>query len=90
MQRKTKPLRAGTQRHVEPVEQSYLRSVGVRISSNRGNLGLTQYALAKQIGMSRNTLMLIETGQMNTTLLMIRKIAQALGTTIGALVERTE
>ncbi|MCK7488493.1 MAG: helix-turn-helix transcriptional regulator [Bacillus subtilis] len=51
----------------------------------RSELGLSQEALAKQIGVSRQTIILIEQGDYNPSLLLCVAICKALNKTLNDL-----
>ncbi|SDO71369.1 putative transcriptional regulator [Streptococcus equinus] len=56
-----------------------------RVKEFRTNLGLSQLALAKQIGIARQTVNLIENNKYNPSLELCIKLAEALGTDLNSL-----
>ena len=58
---------------------------GPRIRAGRRAVGLTQQDLAKQVAVSRQTIIAMETGDYAPSVYLAIKIARALGTTVEAL-----
>ena len=56
-----------------------------RVKEFRTNLGLSQLALAKQIGIARQTVNLIENNKYNPSLELCIKLAEALETDLNSL-----
>jgi len=56
-----------------------------RIRELRTSKGLTQEQLAKAVGVRRETIVFLEQGKYNPSLLLAHNVAQALGTTIDQL-----
>ena len=56
-----------------------------RVKEFRTNLGISQLALAKQIGIARQTVNLIENNKYNPSLDLCIKLAEALGTDLNTL-----
>jgi putative transcriptional regulator len=56
-----------------------------RIRELRDKHNLTQEGLAKKVGVRRETIVLIEKGDYNCSILLAHALAKALGTTIGRL-----
>jgi transcriptional regulator with XRE-family HTH domain len=63
-----------------------LSQIGLRITKRRQDLGMTQRALAEAIEMQPGNLSRIENGEQNVTIRTLCKIAEALDTTVAALV----
>ena len=56
-----------------------------RIKELRARYDMTQDALARQVGVRRETILYLEKGKYNPSLLLAHQIAQALKTTINDL-----
>lgn len=56
-----------------------------KMKAQRANLNYSQAALAKIVGVSRQTIILIEQGEYNPSLQLCIKIAKALKTTLNDL-----
>jgi transcriptional regulator with XRE-family HTH domain len=71
------------------MEESHpvLAAFGAELRRFRENAELTQAALADAAGISRRTLVAIEAGQANPTLLKLLSIARALDLTPGQLTD---
>lgn len=65
------------------VEVMYL--INYKMKSKRAALGYSQETLAKIVGVSRQTILLIEQGQYNPSLALCIKICKALNTTLDEL-----
>ena len=63
-----------------------LSKIGLRILRRREALGLTQRALAEQLGMAHGNLNRIEHGQQNLTIRTICRLTEVLGVTFDELV----
>jgi DNA-binding XRE family transcriptional regulator len=70
-----------------PADTAYLRGLGRQISELRSQQGYTQASFASKVGLSPNTMNLIEVGRSATTVLTLRRIAAALNVTVGALAD---
>lgn len=70
--------------------QSTLISVGDAIRSARKSSGLSQEALADASEIDRSHLGRIERGERNLSILNLKKIADALGLSAAALLQRAE
>ena len=68
-------------------DKTYLRRLGRRISEIRSQQGFTQASFASHLSVSPNTMNLIEVGRSATTILTLRRIAAALGVSVGALAD---
>ena len=62
------------------------RQLGQRLAKRRRALGLSRYALAQRLGVSRDYLGRVEQGKSSPTVEMLQRIAKALGTTAARLV----
>ena len=60
-------------------------TLGQNIQNARRAQGLSQEALAEKIGVSRQTINMIERGDYNPTLKLCIQLCHALGTTLDAL-----
>jgi putative transcriptional regulator len=58
---------------------------GARIRAGRRGAGLTQQDLAKQVAVSRQTIISMETGDYAPSVYLAIKIARALGVTVESL-----
>jgi XRE family aerobic/anaerobic benzoate catabolism transcriptional regulator len=67
-------------------EQVYLERLGHRVRSLRNRRGMTRKMLARDSGVSERYLAQLETGSGNISILLLREIAYALGTSIEELV----
>ncbi|RRJ90756.1 helix-turn-helix domain-containing protein [Flavobacterium macacae] len=56
-------------------ENKFLRSVGVRIRSEREKLGISQEALGLEVGLSKNQVGRIERAQHATSVLILHRMA---------------
>jgi XRE family transcriptional regulator, aerobic/anaerobic benzoate catabolism transcriptional regulator len=61
-----------------PAAEAYLKAVGNRVRQERQRLGLSRRALAESSGVSERYLAELERGAGNASLLVLRKVAQAL------------
>ena len=61
-----------------------------RVKEYRANLGLSQLALAKNIGVSRQTINMIENGKYNPSLDLCINLAKELGTDLNSLFWRID
>ena len=60
-------------------------ATGARIRAGRREAGLTQQELAKQVAVSRQTIISMETGDYAPSVYLAIKIARALGVTVESL-----
>ncbi len=60
-------------------DEEYLKKIGRNIVSIRQSMGLKQIDLASRLEMEDSSLRRIEKGRVNSTILMLRKISDALG-----------
>lgn len=65
---------------------NYLINLGKKIKSLRKGLGLSQEELGLAIGSNRITIMRVESGKVNSTIGILKEIAEALKIDIGELV----
>ena len=65
--------------------EAYLTAVGQRVRRERQRLGLSRRALAESSGVSERYLAELERGAGNASLLVLRKVAQALSLRIEDL-----
>jgi len=78
-------------RHLMPTKKSAANvALGAAIRSMRTERGLPQEAFAIRAGMDRSYYGAIERGEFNVSLDTITKIANALGVSAAALLERAE
>ncbi len=66
-----------------------LSQIGLRVTRRRQELGLTQTALAKKLGVQAGNVSRIEGGLQNLTIDTLCKLANALDTTVLALLGGT-
>ncbi|MFH1856896.1 MAG: XRE family transcriptional regulator [Candidatus Omnitrophota bacterium] len=62
-----------------------MRIIGINVRINREEKKITLRELSKKAGVTASMLSQIETGKVSPSLLTLKKIADVLGTTIGAL-----
>ena len=60
-------------------DSDYLKKIGENIITIRTEKGISQVELANSIGMEDSSLRRIEKGRVNSTILMLRKIAKGIG-----------
>lgn len=66
-------------------ETAYLAQLGERVRAWRNGRGLTRRALAEASGVSERYLAQLEAGQGNISVLLLRKVAQAMHVTVESL-----
>lgn len=66
-------------------ESDYLASLGRRVRQARADASLTRRQLAERSGLSERYLAQLEAGQGNISILLIRRVAAALSTTLASL-----
>jgi transcriptional regulator with XRE-family HTH domain len=76
--------------HHTPEEWEFLRLMGKRIRLARVDRELSQEQLAARAGMSRNFVSSIERGAHGVDVLRLRRLAEALGVDIAALLPSDE
>lgn len=69
----------------EPQEAEYLQRLGERVREARARRGMSRKILARDSGVSERYLAQLEAGQGNTSILVLRQIAQALGLPLADL-----
>lgn len=72
-------------RGTEPGDEAYLRLVGERVRLMRLQMGMSRKALSQASGVSERYLAELERGSGNASLLVLRSIADALGTRVHDL-----
>ena len=70
-------------------ESDYLAQLGQRVRAWRSGQGVTRKALAIASGVSERYLAHLEAGQGNISVLLLRKLAQAMQVTVESLVRET-
>jgi XRE family aerobic/anaerobic benzoate catabolism transcriptional regulator len=70
-------------------ESAYLSRLGERVRSWRNGSGMTRKALAASSGVSERYLAQLEAGQGNISVLLLRKVARAMGVAVESLVRET-
>ena len=65
----------------------YLSTLGKRIKTSRGALGISQRKFALMVGINQGHLSELENGEKNIKFLTLVKIAKGLNTTVEELVE---
>ncbi len=68
-------------------EDSRLKNLGINIKVARLRRCVSQEKLAEMVGISRNSVSLIETGKLHPTILKVVDIAKSLDIEIGQLLE---
>jgi XRE family aerobic/anaerobic benzoate catabolism transcriptional regulator len=71
-------------------ESAYLARLGDRVRAWRMESGTTRKALAAASGVSERYLAQLESGQGNISVLLLRKVAQAMGVAVDSLVREDE
>ncbi len=73
--------------HFDPKQEAaYLSRLGDRVRAWRGGSGMTRKALASASGVSERYLAQLEAGQGNISVLLLRKVARAMGVPVERLV----
>jgi XRE family aerobic/anaerobic benzoate catabolism transcriptional regulator len=73
--------------HFDPKQEAaYLSRLGDRVRAWRGGNGMTRKALAAASGVSERYLAQLEAGQGNISVLLLRKVARAMGVAVESLV----
>ena len=70
-------------------ETAYLSRLGERVRARRSGNGMTRKALAAASGVSERYLAQLEAGQGNMSVLLLRKVARAMGVGVESLVRET-
>lgn len=68
-------------------DAAYLAAIGDTVRRTRSGRGMTRKALAQASGVSERYLAELETGSGNASLIVLRKIARAIGVDVGDLVD---
>ena len=68
-------------------DQKYLRQLGHRLKAQRTAAGMTQQQLAERAGMDRTYVGRLEHGQHSITVLVLNRLALALGVAAGELLD---
>jgi transcriptional regulator with XRE-family HTH domain len=63
------------------------RQIGMKLKRIRKSKGLSQYALAKASGVSREYIRKLEAGESDPTVGMLQKLADAMGVTLAQMLE---
>jgi len=71
-------------------ETAYLSLLGDRVRAWRSENGMTRKALAAASGVSERYLAQLEAGEGNISVLLLRKVARAMGVTVESLVREEE
>lgn len=77
-----KPLKT-----LENRDKKYLEKLGEKISARRKEQALTLEQLAEKIGTSHSDIIRIESGNVNSSINKLRRLAEALDIGLGELVE---
>lgn len=80
----TRPL------HHDAQDRAYLARLGERVRAWRVESGTTRKALAAASGVSERYLAHLESGQGNISILLLRKVARAMGAAVETLVKEEE
>ena len=70
-------------------ESAYLSRLGERVRAWRRRIGMTRKSLAAASGVSERYLAQLEAGQGNMSVLLLRKVARAMGVAVENLVRET-
>src|SRR6185369_12671244 len=73
----------------EQQEAAYLSRLGDRVRAWRSGNGMTRKSLAASSGVSERYLAQLEAGQGNISVLLLRKVARAMGVTVESLVRES-
>jgi len=71
-------------------EHAYLARLGERVRAWRGEQGMTRKQLAEASGVSERYLAQLEAGQGNMSVLLLRKVARAMGVSVERLVREDD
>src|SRR5258706_8310619 len=74
----------------EQQESAYLSRLGERVRAWRTDHGMTRKALSAASGVSERYLAQLESGQGNISVLLLRKVARAMGVAVERLVREDE
>jgi len=76
--------------NAEQQEAAYLARLGERVRAWRTDQGMTRRTLAESSGVSERYLAQLESGQGNISVLLLRKVARAMGVAVERLVQEEE
>jgi len=76
--------------NAEQQEAAYLARLGERVRAWRTDQGMTRRTLAESSGVSERYLAQLESGQGNISVLLLRKVARAMGVPVERLVQEEE
>jgi len=79
------PQKAGT---TAAADEAFLRTLGERVRDARARRGMTRKILARDSGVSERYLAQLEFGQGNASVLLLQKIATALGLTLNGFLQQ--
>jgi XRE family aerobic/anaerobic benzoate catabolism transcriptional regulator len=80
------PLAAGPETTGSSSDPAYLRQLGERVRLLRARRGMTRKALAQHAGVSERYLAQLEAGAGNGSVMLLRRIARAIGVSLAELV----
>ena len=80
------PLPTGTQPGREPDDEGYLAALGATVRRVRALRGMSRKVLADASGISERYIAQLESGQGNLSVLFLRRIATATGTSVEDLI----
>src|SRR3990167_3070427 len=72
---------------VRPEADTFLQRLGDRVRTTRNRRGMSRSALAKHARVSERYLAQLETGQGNCSIVLLRRIARAMGVPVAELVD---
>ena len=72
------------------LETEYLSQLGARVRAWRSQHGMTRKALSAACGVSERYLAQLEAGEGNISVLLLRKVARAMGVPVDSLVREDE
>lgn len=76
---------AESRRGNEPAEEEYLTRIGERLRQTRSRLGMSRKVLSLASGVSERYLAEMERGAGNASLLVVRRLAAAMGVSVSDL-----
>ena len=76
--------------HSEAADNAFLKAIGERVRKARGRRNITRKTLAEQSGVSERYLALLESGQGNVSVLLLRQVSSALKVEPETLLRDTE
>ena len=84
---KTKRARETKVRAAELTDRAYLAGLGERVRQFRARRGMTRKILARDSGVSERYLAQLEGGHGNISILLLRRVATAMGLPLGDLLQ---